>query len=69
MIMKLTQEQEEALELGNYEPLYKNMLKELGENVLFYALREKYTSGKVAYWSIAEYVEMLKKEIRQEDIY
>ena len=61
--MKITQEQEEALELGYYEPLYKNILEELGENVLFCALREKYPDGKVAYCPIAEYVEMLKKEL------
>ena len=64
--MKLTREQAKNLDLIRCKPYFKEKLTKKGDNALYYVLRKKYPTGKVANWSIPEYVEMLKKELEEE---
>lgn len=65
--MKLTQEQAKNLDLIRCKSYFKEKLAKKGENALYHVLRKKYPTGKVANWSIPEYVEMLKKELEQDN--
>lgn len=65
--MKLTREQAKNLDLIRCKPYFKEKLTKKGENALYHVLRKKYPTGKVGFWSITEYVEMLKKELEQDN--
>lgn len=69
MMMKMTREEARQLEFERQKQLYKSKMRTSGEATVYYTLRKNYTVGKIYDMSITDFVEMLKEEIRQEDIY
>lgn len=69
MMMKMTREEAIQQEFERQKQFYKNKMKTAGEATVYYSLRRNYTVGKIYDMSTTDFVEMLKEEIRQEDIY
>ena len=64
--MKLTREQSMQMLFETQKPVHKQKLKKQGKDALYLTLRKDHPDGTIFGMKITEYVEMLKKEIEQE---
>lgn len=65
--MNLTREQARQLSAENNKEKHKKIIRKAGEGALYARLNAKYLNEIPKAMTKVEYVEMLKKEIEQED--